>query len=303
MEKHIDRYLVLDVVPKRRPSAHKGGFGTLSIVAGSTRYRGAAALAAGGALRAGAGIVRVVSVERVCAAVAAAYPSCIFLPVEEDAGGCVSSTCLPELLAQKHTAMLVGCGLGTSQGGRELALGLLREQPCPLVLDADALNILAGHTGAGTDEAAREQGLSLLAQADAPPRILTPHVGEMARLAGVAVGEIEQDAAGVAAEFARTHHSVVVLKSYRTVIAAPDGTCYAYNRPNPGLAKGGSGDVLAGIIASLLAQGLAAEDAAAAGVWLHGEAAALAADKKGEAGMNPADLPAFLCEVWRTMGR
>ncbi len=303
MEKHIDRYLVLDVVPKRRPSAHKGGFGTLSVVAGSARYRGAAVLAAGGALRTGAGIVRVAATERVCAAVAATYPSCIFLPVPEDADGCIAPGCLPELLAQKHTAMLVGCGLGTSQGSRATVLGLLAQQPCPLVLDADALNILAGHTGKGADEAAREHGLSLLAQDGAPPRILTPHVGEMARLAGKTVDDIERDATGVAVEFARAHRSVVVLKSYKTMVAAPDGTCRVYDRPNPGLAKGGSGDVLAGIIASLLAQGLAAEDAAAAGVWLHGEAAALAADRQGEAGMNPADLPAFLCEVWRAMGR
>ena len=305
MEKYIDRYRVLDIVPKRRPSAHKGGFGTLSIIAGSACCRGAAVLAAGGALRTGAGIVRVVSTERVCAAVAPAYPGCTFLPVPEGADGCVTPAFLPELLSQKQTAILAGCGLGISLGSRETVFGLLAKQPCPMVLDADALNTLAGYMGAGVDvdEAAREEGASLLAQPDGPPRILTPHIGEMARLTGKQAGEIERDAVGAAVSFARAHHCVVVLKSHRTVVAAPDGTHSVYDRPNPGLAKGGSGDVLAGIIASLLAQGLAAEDAAAAGVWLHGEAAAFAADKKSETGMNPADLPVFLCEVWRTLGR
>ncbi len=316
MGKNIDRYRVLELLPKRRQAAHKGGFGTLCVVAGSAMYRGAAVLAAGGALRAGVGIVRVASTEKACAAVAAAHPGCVLFPLGETAAGGIDAAGIGDVLALRHTAVLAGCGLGNTMETRALVLRLLAEAGCPLVLDADALNTLGGHVSvegngaSGSEEAApavekaRKEGLAALADAAGRvPCVITPHIGEMARLSGRSAERIAEAGEAVALEFAAKNQCTVVLKSDKTVVAAPDGRAFVHDRPNSGLAKGGSGDVLAGVIASLAAQGVPLPEAAAAGVWLHGEAGMLAAEKKGETGMNPADLPAFLCEVWLELGR
>lgn len=289
-------------LPERQPDAHKGTLGTLSILAGCARYRGAAVLAASAALRAGAGLVRCVSTERVCAAVAAHLPACTLLPVAEDAGGGITAEAADALLAQKQTAILAGSGLGNTAGTLAAVQRLLWRANCPLVLDADALNVLAGHLETGEDADLRIEGLRLLKETPVPV-ILTPHVGEMARLCGRSTGEVAAAREETAAGFATEYGCTVVLKSHITVVALPAGGTHLLDRPNPGLARGGSGDVLAGIIASLLAQGCEAGLAACAGVWLHSEAGMLAAKSCGVTGLSPADLLDRLPEVWLSLGR
>ncbi|NLW79285.1 MAG: NAD(P)H-hydrate dehydratase [Ruminococcaceae bacterium] len=283
-------------LPTRPPNAHKGTFGTLQIVAGSRRYRGAAALAAEGALRAGTGVVQLAAIEPVCAAVAARLPCCTFLPVAQGPVGGIAAAALPDILAEKATAVLAGCGMGNTADTAALVGGLLAQSPHPLVLDADALNALAAAS-------ASRQSLFPPLPAGRGEIILTSHIGEMARLCGQSTEAILKDQPGIAQSFARRHGCTVVLKSHVTVVAAPSGALLVNNTAgNAGLAKGGSGDVLAGIIAGLLAQGLPAQAAAGAGVWLHATAADAAARETGQAALSPADLPHHLAQVLLALG-
>ncbi|MDL2324354.1 NAD(P)H-hydrate dehydratase [Ruminococcaceae bacterium OttesenSCG-928-A16] len=303
MQTTLNAAWVQQMLLPRSTTAHKGNFGTLTILAGSAHYPGAAMLAAAGALRAGAGIVRLAATAQVCAVAAAQLPACTYQPLAQNAEGGIASAALPEALAPPATALLAGCGLGNTAETGLLVAALLDTCPCPFVLDADALNVLAGHLPAGQDETVRRAMLHALATARQPV-IVTPHIGEMSRLCGIPPAEAQQDMAGVALQFASRHNCVVVLKSHVTVVATPSGELYVNNTAgNAGLAKGGSGDVLAGIIAALLAQGHAPHIAAAAGVWLHAAAADAAVEITGETGLSPADLPTYLCTVWRQLGR
>lgn len=291
MVKDITAEFVWARIPKRDPESHKGSFGSVLIVAGSARYRGAAALATEGALRAGAGLVTLASVEPVLQGVQARTPECCFLPCRPDAEGGISAEegGTIRARAEKCSVLLVGPGLGGTAGGAMNARGLVRRTvdgaPCAVVLDADGLNAAA----------------SLLASGEPLPRpgagrplVVTPHPGEMARLTGLSVAQIEADREGTARRFAQQYGCVAVLKGHRTLIAAPDGTLWRNTTGNAGLARGGSGDVLAGMTAGLLACGLPAADAAACAVWLHGTAADRAAQRRGEYGMLPQDLFAEL---------
>lgn len=273
-------------IPRRPREAHKGTFGAVLAVAGSASYRGAALLAAEGALRTGAGIVTLAGVEPVVSAAAVRLPECCLCPCEAGAEGGISPESIPRIRRQKATALLLGPGLGyTAQSAaraaetRTLVQQLLPEFPGSAVLDADGLNAAADLLRAGQRLPHPKGEL-----------IVTPHPGEMARLTGLPAGEIHADREGTALRFAREWDAVVVLKGARTVIAAPDGRCRVNPTGNPGLSRGGSGDVLAGMTSALLACGLPAFEAAACAVWLHGAAADRAAAKHGEYGMLPHDL-------------
>lgn len=298
----LDAAFVRRVLSPRKDNAHKGDFGTLTILAGSTQYRGAAVLAAAGAARAGAGIVRLASTQQVCFAAAAQLPCCVLQPLPQTAEGGIASSALSAVLAAPATAVLAGCGMGISAETALLVAGLLDTCPCPLVLDADALNVISGQLPAGRDQSVRDAMMYAL-QTARQPVIITPHVGEMARLCDISSYEVTQDMPGVASQFARGCNCVVVLKSHVTVIAAPGGEVFINDAAgNSGLAKGGSGDVLAGVIAALLAQGYQPHVAAAAGVWLHATAADAAVKHTGKNGLSPVDLPGYLCHVWRQLG-
>lgn len=287
-------------LPARPASAHKGTFGTLHIMAGSMQYRGAAMLAAAAALRTGAGIVRLCALEEVCAATAAFCPSAVLKPLAHGYSGGIAAGSSCAVLANKPTAILAGCGMGATAQTHNNIAGLLQGAPCPLVLDADALNVLSGRLIAGYKPVLRNIMLSLLASRTAPT-IITPHVGEMARLANLPVQKVSESMGQVALDFANTYGCVVVLKSAITVIAAPDGTLLQNDKAgNNGLATGGSGDLLAGIIGALLAQGLGALQAAGCGVWLHATAADTAASAYGSAGLLPQDIPPAIAQVLKT---
>lgn len=295
----ITSEFVWSCIRPRPRDSHKGTFGSVLALAGSARYRGAALLAAEGALRAGAGLVTLASVEPVLAAASARLPECCLLPCIDGAEGGISPESLSLLRRQKTAVLLAGPGLGyTAQSTaraaetRTLIQQLLSGFAGCAVLDADGLNAAAGLLSAG-------QPLPHPAGA----LVLTPHPGEMARLTGLSTGAVNADREGIARRFAQQWDAVVLLKGMRTIIAAPDGRCFVNPTGNPGLARGGSGDALAGILAALLACGLEAAEAAACAAWLHGAAADRAAAQRGEYGMLPQDLFPALGTLFAENGR
>lgn len=272
----------------RPAESHKGSFGHALLCCGSSRYRGAARLASEGCARMGAGLVTLAATERVLCSVLPALPEIICLPLAEGTSGSIEKSALAPLVqeAQKATALLFGCGIGQTEDALFLLRGILSETTCPLVLDADGLNLLA----------------------KLPPVffgdricVLTPHPGELARLTGWEPQAILSDPAGAAALAAKAFGCVVLCKTHRTVIALPNGQLWQNTTGNAGLARGGSGDYLAGMITALLAQGKSAEHAALLGVYLHGAAADLCAKKLGQTTMLPHDLSiglaALFCEM------
>lgn len=295
----ITSEFVWSCIRPRPRDSHKGTFGSVLALAGSARYRGAALLAAEGALRAGAGLVTLASVEPVLAAASARLPECCLLPCIDGAEGGISPESLSLMRRQKTAVLLAGPGLGyTAQSTaraaetRTLIQQLLSGFAGCAVLDADGLNAAAGLLSAG-------QPLPHPAGA----LVLTPHPGEMARLTGLSTGAVNADREGIARRFAQQWDAVVLLKGMRTIIAAPDGRCFVNPTGNPGLARGGSGDALAGILAALLACGLEAAEAAACAAWLHGAAADRAAAQRGEYGMLPQDLFPALGTLFAENGR
>lgn len=273
-------------IPPRPRDSHKGTFGAVLAVAGSACYRGAALLAAEGALRAGAGIVTLASVEPVLAAAATRLPECCLCPCTAGAEGGISPESIPLIQRQKATVLLLGPGLGgaAQSTGRAAETRTLVQRLLPgfagsAVLDADGLNAAAQLISAGEQFPHPEGEL-----------IVTPHPGEMARLTGLSAEEISADRIGAARRYAKKWNAVVVLKGFRTVAASPDGRVCVNTTGGPGLARGGSGDVLAGMTAALLACRLPAYEAAACAVYLHGAAADRTAAKLGEYGMLPHDI-------------
>lgn len=278
MAKEITAQQVFELLPRRKADSHKGSYGKVMCLAGSARFRGAAELAAEGALRAGAGLVTLAAVEPVIAAVAARCPECVFLPCRQSAGGGVSAQNGKAVLEKVRgmDVLLFGPGLGDTDDTAALLEQLGPSAGCALVLDADGLN-----AAAKMDALPRSPGL---------PLILTPHPGEMARLCGLTTAEVNAGREGIAAGYARAEDCVVVLKGHRTIVAGPDGEVFVNPTGNPGLSRGGSGDILAGMIAGLAAQGLSPLDAAVCGVWLHGAAADQCAKRLGQYGMLPHDI-------------
>ena len=286
MAAEITSEFVWQNIPRRARESHKGTFGSVLTVAGSAFYRGAALLAAEGALRTGAGIVTLASVEPVVSAAAACLPECCLCPCSAGVEGGIAPENVPLIRRQKATVLLLGPGLGgTAQSAARAAETLaLVQQLLPgfegsAVLDADGLNA-AAQLLAGGRELPHPAG----------ELIVTPHPGEMVRLTGLPAVQINADREGTARQYAQAWNAVVVLKGARTVVAAPDGRMLVNPTGNPGLARGGSGDVLSGMTAALLACGLPAFEAAACAVYLHGAAADRAAAEHGEYGMLPHDI-------------
>ncbi len=275
---------VTDLVPRRSPVAHKGSAGHLAVIAGALGKAGAAILATRAGLRGGAGLVTMAGPHSVNAVCASAVPEAMTEPWPDRKGELIFEADRVSALVETRSAVTAGPGLGTGPGVRATVGWLLRYCHKPLVLDADALNVVAGR-------------LAPLRRAVAPV-VLTPHPGEMSRLAGVSTAEVQADRVGIARAFASDHRCVVVLKGAGTVVAAPDGQIWINSSGNPGMASGGMGDVLAGLIGALLAQGLAAEEAARLGVYLHGYAADLAA-ARGTIGLIASDVIDFLPEAMR----
>ena len=270
---------IRQLLPVRPRFSHKGDFGRVLLACGSVGFTGAAALAARAALRTGAGLITVATPRQVWPIVAAKLDEPMVMPMAEDKAGRLSLQAAPALaqLLAKADACLIGPGLGRSGELDALVATLVDEARCPVVLDADGINAMAGH-------------IDRLREA-ACPLILTPHDGEFLRLSpSAALPPADFDTrADRAMMLARQLGAVVLLKGYRTAIT--DGKrLYRNETGNPGMATGGSGDVLAGMLVSLLGQGLAPLEAAAAAAWLHGAAGDRCAAERGEYGMTPSDL-------------
>lgn len=268
----LEHKQVLDLLPERKKDAHKGDFGKILLLCGSRGYTGAAALAAMGALRSGAGLVYLGVPESIYAIEAVKLTEPIVFPLP-DAQGMLSKDAVGPVLEMlpKMDAVLIGPGLGQSEGTMAVLEAVLMDAACPVVIDADGINLLSGHKD--------------ILRGRAASSVLTPHMGEFLRLGCSADGDRVSAAARMACDLG----AVVVLKGHNTVIT--DGTACCVNPTgNPGMAVGGSGDVLAGVITSLLGQGLRPLDAAACGAWLHGAAGDACAETIGQYGMLPSDM-------------
>jgi NAD(P)H-hydrate epimerase len=266
------------LVPDREPDSHKGTYGHLLVAAGSRGKTGAAILACRAAMRTGAGLTTLAAARSLNDIFAGALVEVMTEPLRDDADeemGTLSDHEWRRILERK-SAVVFGPGVGVGDSARTALWWLLKNLETPFVIDADGLNVLA-------EDVARLDG------AKRPP-VLTPHPGEMARLAGSDTAAVNNDRVGVARAFAERHRCYVVLKGARTIIAAPEGRVFINPTGNPGMASGGMGDVLAGILGALLAQGLAVEDALKLGVFVHGLAGDQVATAKGEIGMIASDV-------------
>jgi NAD(P)H-hydrate epimerase len=269
------------LVEPRAAESHKGDFGRVTIVAGSRGKTGAAYLAGRGAIRSGAGLVTIATPASCLPIVASMAPEFMTEPLAESKSGSVAASAVDGLLALQHDVIACGPGLGRGPSVTDFVRALLDRATAPLVLDADALNAV-------TDD------LAVLTGKEERDVIITPHPGEMARLVGASIEDVQANRIQIASEFASSRHLYVVLKGHRTVIATPEGRVFINPTGNAGMATGGTGDVLTGMIAAWLAQLLDAEAACRLAVYLHGMAGDLAALKEGQVGMTAGDLIARL---------
>ena len=270
--KILNREAVLSLLPDRDPWGYKGSFGKILLLCGSRGFTGAAYLAAMGALRSGAGLTFLGVPESIYAIEAVKLNEPVVFPLP-DKDGKLSREAIPEILNRlpNMDAVLIGCGLGQSEDTFQVVKAVLENAACPVVLDADGINVLSAHR----DILRGRQAVT----------ILTPHDGEFARLGG----QIGKDRMAAAKALAQDLGCIVLLKGHETCIT--DGESSYLNRTgNPGMAVGGSGDVLAGIIVSLLGQGIEPLEATAVAAWLHGAAGDICAREIGQYGMLPTDM-------------
>ena len=271
--------IVRELLPLRKANAHKGDAGRVVICAGSPGYTGAAALASAAAVKAGAGLVSLYTPLSSRDVLAIKLTEVMVHGLLERMPGILGGGAAGDVVKNAEAAdvLAIGPGLGTSEGTQDVVRTILQKVTTPVVIDADALTALAGHT-------------EILAAMQAE-KVLTPHPGEMARLTGLEIAEIEADRINVAKKYAEEWKAIVVLKGAPTVIACPNGTVYVNSTGNSSLATGGSGDVLTGIIAGLAAQEITLQEAAICGVYLHG----LAAELTGvDIGLAAGELAAYL---------
>ena len=273
----ITRDALRPLLRPRVREAHKGAFGHVLLVAGSRGKTGAAHLAACGALRSGAGLVTVATPAACQQTIGSMGPEYMTEALPETLSGTLSADALEAVLAFPATVIAVGPGLGTGESVTAFLWGLVDRARVPLVLDADALNAFAGNAGG-------------LAAREGRTMVITPHPGEMARLLGVSTVDVQANRLDTARTLAASNRLFVVLKGQGTVVATPDGRAAINPTGNPGMSTGGAGDVLTGMIAGWLAQGVDADAACRLGVYLHGAAGDLAAADEGEVSMTAGDL-------------
>ena len=287
----LDADAVRDCLPVRERAANKGNFGRVLCLCGSLTMSGAAYMASTAAARCGAGIVAAGVPRCIHPILAGKLTEVMVTPLPETGDGSLSLSALGRIreMAERATAVVLGCGLSHNGETFILVRELLRILTCPVVLDADGINAVAGHI-----HVLRESKASL---------ILTPHPGEMARLTGRSVGEIQSDRIRTAADFAANNRVVLVLKGANTVIASPAGEICINPTGNPGMARGGSGDILAGMIAGFAAQGIDPVRAACCGAYIHGLAGDRCAARLSEYGMLPMDMLTEVPQIFRDMSR
>ena len=277
----LTRERMREIVPSRAADSHKGDFGRVLIVAGSLGRTGAAHLAALGALRSGAGLVTIATPKSCVPVIAAMAPEYMTEGFDETPSGTIDFSAVDRVLDLTADVIAIGPGLGTAPGTAAFVHALLERAGVPLVLDADALNAFAGEP----DRLMGRDGVDV---------IITPHPGEMARLLNVPTEAVQANRVAHAREFATAHRVHVVLKGHRTVIAGPDGRTFVNLTGNAGMATGGTGDLLTGMLAAWFAQLLDAEAASNLAVYLHGSAGDLAEADEGEVALIASDIAARL---------
>lgn len=285
----IEKTLAGSLLRARPDDSHKGVFGRVLLAAGSLGMTGAAVLCARAASASGAGLVYVAAPRRTVPILASHLVEQMLVPMPDTEDGVYSAEAAAPLAraAQGKSACVAGCGMRNTAHTRAAVRALLENAPCPVVLDADGINCIGGD-------------INIIRQA-AHGVVLTPHYGEFARLTGGDIDSIRQNRVQAAAEFARQTGVTLVLKGAYTVVASASGEVYQFNSPNSGLAKAGSGDLLAGLIGGLLAQGHSPEQAAVCGVYLHARAAQLTAARLCKATMQPSDILHDLHLVFREL--
>ena len=283
MRFQIDKNIVKAAVKKRPADSDKTTVGTLLSICGSYGMAGAAIMSSKAALRSGVGLLRLAVPDEIYPILAPAIPEAVFIPTDNIAGLDIAEK------SKYCGAVLAGCGLGISDSTRAIVKNMIDKLTVPMIFDADALNVIAENT-------------DILHIAKAPV-ILTPHDREFSRLAGLGIDEVKKNREELALNFAKEHGVIVVLKGHITIVASPDGgVLYNDSVGNAGMSSGGSGDVLAGVIASLTAQGGDPFRCAAAGVYLHGLAGDIAKEKLGEISMLPTDIIECLPTSFRRCG-
>lgn len=287
----LDEKTAFSHIPPKADDLHKGSAGKLYLVAGSRSFRGAAVLATMGALRSGCGYVTLASTAEVCGNISHHLLTPTLRVLPENSEGRIARPAAQTILreAAGYHALVLGCGLGLDADTEALVREVLLHFEGPVVLDADGINALA-------------RGIDMVREAPAKV-VLTPHEGEMARLCQTSVQTVHRDRAGAACTLAKEYGVWVALKGPHTLIASPNGQLLENTSGNSGLAKGGSGDILSGMIGSLLAQGLDPLWAAGCGVYLHGAAADLSARRMSRYCMQPPDLLDDLPEIFIRNGR
>jgi NAD(P)H-hydrate epimerase len=284
----ITRESVAGSLEPREADSHKGDYGRVVIVAGSTGRTGAAYLAAMAALRSGAGLVTVAAPASAVPTIASMGPEFMTLPLPEADGELDVEAALERILDATSDVIAAGPGLGTSDAVRDLVLGLIERSGAPLILDADALTVCARDP----ERLRARDGLDV---------IVTPHPGEMARLIGQSTADVQRSRLEVAHGFATSRGVHVVLKGHRTLVVSPDGRTAINRTGNPGMATGGTGDVLTGVIAAWLAQLLDPETSTRVGVYLHGKAGDLAAAAVGAPALVAGDVLRYLGPAWQAL--
>lgn len=264
-------YIKRPVILKREPNTHKGTYGTALLVCGSYGMAGALVMSAKGCLRSGIGLAKCVVDEKIYPIVASLLPEAVFAVTDQN-------DILSRIESELKTAncVLFGCGVGQSRQTEQTLEFIIKNAKIPIIIDADGINALA-------------LGINILRQAKTP-LILTPHPKEMSRLTGKTVEEIEKDRIGTATEFSKRYQVYTVLKGHNTVVATPTGEHFINPTGNAGMATGGSGDVLAGIMAARICQNTDIISAVTESVYIHGLAGDIAAERKSQTAMLPSDI-------------
>ncbi len=275
----IDLETIKNIFPKRNPISNKGDYGHVLSICGSRKMAGAAVLAATGAVRGGSGLVTAAFPDCAYPAISSKLTSPLLLPLKSTAEGTLSADNVDEIkfVMSKASAVLIGCGLGVNNNTAKLLYEVIKNSEVPLIIDADGINIIS-------------HNINVLKEAKVPI-ILTPHPGEMSRLCGKSIKQIQADRIQTAVDFAHKNNVTLILKGANTVVATPEeNTAFVNTSGNPGMAKGGSGDLLAGLVSAFTASGQNALNASISAVFLHGLAGDIAAEKYSQTAMTPTDV-------------
>jgi NAD(P)H-hydrate epimerase len=285
----IEKEYIKGLIPARYSNSNKGDYGKIFIVAGSTGMTGAATLAGLAAIRSGSGLVTVGIPKALNAIMEVKLTEVMTFPLEDEGRGTLSHSCIHQIIEKMNKAdvMVFGPGLSTDASIPDILKDVLKQSDIPIIIDADGINALA-------------KNINVLKECKCPV-VITPHPGEMSRLTGLGIQHIQANRIETARNFAKDWNITVVLKGARTVVALPDEEVFINCTGNAGMATGGTGDVLAGIIASLAGQGLGVSKAAIAGVYIHGLAGDISAETRGEHGLIATDLIEALPSVIRQL--